>query len=122
MTFPASARLAWHSPAVSSGGSPREAVEGLRGSLKPRILYATPEMADFVKTGGLGEVAASLPRALRQHYDVRILIPGYRQVVERHPEIAVVAHLPGDAEMPPCDLGLIETGDGLPVYVILNSA
>ena len=62
MTFPASARLAWHSPAVSSGGSPRETVEGLRGSLKPRILYATPEMADFVKTGGLGEVAASLPR------------------------------------------------------------
>ncbi|KMO12770.1 glycogen synthase GlgA [Methylobacterium indicum] len=121
MTFPASARSAWHSPAVSSGGSPREAVERLRGSLKPRILYATPEMADFVKTGGLGEVAASLPRALRQHYDVRILIPGYRQVVERHPEIPVVAHLPGNAEMPPCDLGLIETGDGLPVYVILNS-
>ncbi|MGX7703587.1 glycogen synthase GlgA [Methylobacterium sp. Gmos1] len=120
MTFPASARSASQAPVLPSGGSPREAVEALRGSLKPRILYATPEMADFVKTGGLGEVAASLPRALRQHYDVRILIPGYRQVVERHPELTVVAHLAGSAEMPPCDLGLIETGDGLPVYVILN--
>lgn len=29
-------------------------------SLLPRILYATPEMADFVKTGGLGEVASTL--------------------------------------------------------------
>ncbi len=121
MTFPASARSASQAPALPSGGSPRGTVEALRGSLKPRILYATPEMADFVKTGGLGEVAASLPRALRQHYDVRILIPGYRQVVDRHPDMIVVAHLAGNAEMPPCDLGLIETGDGLPVYVILNS-
>jgi len=32
-------------------------------SLRRRILYATPEMADFVKTGGLGEVSAALPRA-----------------------------------------------------------
>ncbi len=79
-------------------------------------------MADFVKTGGLGEVAASLPRApapalRRAHPD-----PGLPPGRGAPSEIAVVAHLPGDAEMPPCDLGLIETGDGLPVYVILNSA
>ena len=49
-------------------------------SLRRRILYATPEMADFVKTGGLGEVSAALPRALVPHYDIRVLIPGYRQV------------------------------------------
>lgn len=42
------------------------------------ILFATSEIADYVKAGGLGEVSAALPRALRNHYDVRILIPGYR--------------------------------------------
>ncbi|NEU11742.1 glycogen synthase GlgA [Methylobacterium sp. BTF04] len=92
-----------------------------RSQLQPRILFATPEMSDFVKTGGLGEVAGSLPRALRRHYDVRVLIPGYRQVVDRFDHIPVVAHLPGHAGIPPCDLGLIETGDGLQVYIILNA-
>ncbi|MCK2055435.1 glycogen synthase GlgA [Methylobacterium sp. 37f] len=92
-----------------------------RHHLQPRILFATPEMADFVKTGGLGEVAGSLPRALRKHYDVRVLIPGYRQVVDQFEHIPVVAHLPGHAGVPPCELGLVETGDGLQVYVILNA-
>src|SRR4051794_22830757 len=41
----------------------RSSLPDLRTSLQPRILYATPEMADFVKTGGLGEVAGALPRA-----------------------------------------------------------
>jgi starch synthase len=89
--------------------------------IQPRILFATPEMADFVKTGGLGEVAGSLPRALRKHYDVRVLIPGYRQVVEQFNHIPVVAQLPGQAGLPPCELGLVETSDGLQVYVILNA-
>jgi starch synthase len=92
-----------------------------RHTLQPRVLFATPEMADFVKTGGLGEVAASLPRALRRHYDVRILIPGYRQVVEQFDHIQVVAQLAGKAGVPPCELGLVELSDGLQVYVILNA-
>nr|WP_283207226.1 glycogen synthase GlgA [Methylobacterium aerolatum] len=87
--------------------------------LRRRILYATPEMADFVKTGGLGEVSAALPRALRAHYDVRVLIPGYPQVRSAFPDIPVVARLEGHAGLPACDLGLAETADGLRVYVIL---
>ncbi|KQO61952.1 glycogen synthase [Methylobacterium sp. Leaf87] len=87
---------------------------------QPRILFATPEMADFVKTGGLGEVAASLPRALRRHYDIRVLIPGYRQVVDRFDHIPVVAQLPGHAGVPPCELGLVESADNLQIYVVLS--
>ncbi|MCJ2056629.1 glycogen synthase GlgA [Methylobacterium sp. J-048] len=88
-------------------------------SLRRRILYATPEMADFVKTGGLGEVSATLPRALVPHYDIRVLIPGYRQVRAAFPDIPVVARLEGLAGVPPCDLGLVEAADGLRIYVLL---
>ena len=105
----------------SRWGSPARALPELRTALQSRILYATPEMADFVKTGGLGEVAGALPRALRRHYDVRVLIPGYRQVIDAYPSIPVVARLEGFAGVPPCDLGLIETGDGLRVYVLLSA-
>lgn len=101
--------------------APAQGDGSVRYGHRSRVLYATPEMADFVKTGGLGEVSGSLPRALRRHYDVRVLVPGYRQVVERFDHIPVVAHLGGLAGVPPCDLGLVETGDGLSIYIVLDA-
>ncbi|MFC6742308.1 glycogen synthase GlgA [Methylobacterium tardum] len=101
------------------GGVP-VSVPARPASLRRRILYATPEMADFVKTGGLGEVSAALPRALVPHYDIRVLIPGYRQVRAAFPEIPVIARLEGFAGVPACDLGLAETVDGLRIYVLLS--
>jgi starch synthase len=87
-----------------------------------RILYVTPEIADFVKAGGLGDVSAALPRALRRHADVRVLIPAYRQVLERNQSIPVVARLPAAAGLPACDLGRIVAPDGLVLYVLLSHA
>ncbi|HEX2555974.1 MAG TPA: glycogen synthase GlgA [Microvirga sp.] len=83
------------------------------------ILFVTSEMSDFVKAGGLGEVSAALPRALRGLYDVRVLIPGYRQVLQATGPIPVVARLPGAFGIPPCDLGRVVTKDGLQIYVLL---
>ena len=34
-----------------------------------KVLFATSEFADFAKAGGLGEVSAGLPRALRRRGD-----------------------------------------------------
>jgi starch synthase len=47
-----------------------------------RVLYATPECAPWVKTGGLGDVSAALPAALEAlGLDVRVLLPAYRPVL-----------------------------------------
>ncbi|HEX2724693.1 MAG TPA: glycogen synthase GlgA [Beijerinckiaceae bacterium] len=84
-----------------------------------RILYVTPEIADYVKAGGLGEVSAALPRTLRQEYDARVLIPGYRQVLENQDQMTVVARLPGTRGMPACEIGQMNAPDGLVIYVVL---
>ena len=47
-----------------------------------RVLFVTPECAPLAQAGGLGDVSAALPAALRaQGLDVRVLLPGYRQVL-----------------------------------------
>ena len=86
---------------------------------RERILYVTSEIADYVKAGGLGEVSAALPRTLRRDYDVRVLIPGYRQILEGRDPIRRVGRLEGLAGIPACDLGRIDRPDGLVLYVLL---
>ena len=48
-----------------------------------KVLFVTTEMDDFVRVGGLAAVSAALPRALRARADVRVLLPGYRDVLEQ---------------------------------------
>ena len=46
-----------------------------------KILFIASEVDPFAKTGGLADVAAALPKALRSlGHDVRIVLPLYRQV------------------------------------------
>jgi len=49
-----------------------------------RILYLTSELYPLVKTGGLADVAGSLPEALKKlGQDIRILLPAYPEVLRR---------------------------------------
>ena len=86
-----------------------------------RVLFVTSEFADFAKAGGLADVSASLPRALRDEgVDVRVLIPGYQKVIDNIGSIAVVASLPRRGDIEPCLVGEAQTQDGLTIYVVLS--
>ena len=84
-----------------------------------RVLFVTTEMDDFVRVGGLAAVSAALPRALRTWSDVRIMLPGYHDVVEQLTHIEIVGECAALAEMPACSIGRAATRDGLPVYVLI---
>ena len=59
-----------------------------------RILYVSSEVFPLIKTGGLGDVAGSLPRALyKNQQDVRILLPAYRDVLSKIKPAKPVAQL-----------------------------
>jgi len=89
---------------------------------KKKVLFMTSEMADLVKVGGLGDVSASLPRALACYHDIRLLIPGYRQVMESGHPVKVVGTVYSHSALPHCKLGRIDLPDGLIVYVIICPA
>jgi starch synthase len=89
-----------------------------------KVLFTTSEAYPLIKTGGLADVSGSLPTALRKlKADVRILIPGYPQVLSKvknltpltalHfiPQVGTVNLLQG--EMPDSDT---------PVYIIKHPA
>lgn len=47
---------------------------------KPSLLFAASEVYPFAKSGGLADVAHSLPRAMKKEYDVDVIMPLYKFV------------------------------------------
>lgn len=85
------------------------------------VLFATSEFAGLAKAGGLGDVSAGLPRALRRRgIDVRVLMPAYSDVLASAGDITIVAHLPGHAGIGPCAIGEVRTADGMILYLVLE--
>ncbi len=92
-----------------------------------KILYLSAEVAPFAKTGGLGDVGGSLPKALHAlGHDVRVVMPAYRSIETDHyaGRGGLSAH-PGGLLVPVRDTalpaGLFEgrlPGSDVPVYFI----
>ena len=52
-----------------------------------KILFVASEAAPFIKTGGLADVAHSLPKALKKAgIDVRVIIPKYGKISDEFKE------------------------------------
>ncbi|HKL12956.1 MAG TPA: glycogen synthase GlgA [Halanaerobiales bacterium] len=51
---------------------------------KLKILFVSPEVSPFIKTGGLADVAGALPRELKKRgHDVRVVLPEYKKIPDR---------------------------------------
>ncbi len=56
------------------------------------VLFVTSEVYPLIKTGGLADVSASLPRALlQQNQDVRILVPAYQSLLAKLDKVREIA-------------------------------
>jgi len=89
-----------------------------------QVLFVTSEVAPIIKTGGLADVSAALPAALHQMgVDIRVLLPGYPQVLKALPQLRLVADLGGDPLVgqpyfPPSRLLFGTLPSGVPLYVL----
>ncbi|MCI0855805.1 MAG: glycogen synthase [Chloroflexi bacterium] len=76
-----------------------------------KILFVIAEMAPLIKIGGLADVGAALPRALREiGLDVRVAMPLYGSIDRSH--VVAKAELPGSRALWETDVR------GVPVYLL----
>ncbi|MBX3272230.1 MAG: glycogen synthase GlgA [Sandaracinaceae bacterium] len=88
-----------------------------------RILFVSSEVAPFAKTGGLGDVGAALPRALRAAgHDVRVVLPFYARVAEGGHEVrptwGALEHQLGPHRLSFTTLEGTLPGTDVPVYFV----
>lgn len=85
-----------------------------------RLLFAASEAYPLIKTGGLADVAGSLPEVLRQQgMDVRLLLPGYKPVLDTLESAALMAEF----EVAGTAVGLVSTrlpGTELEVWLLVH--
>ena len=62
------------------------------------VIFVTPEMAPYVKTGGLADISSALPKALvKLGHRVTVFLPRYASIRFPPGEFAGSVHVPVDA-------------------------
>ena len=95
----------------------------MSSSRKLHVLFITSEVYPLCKTGGLGDVSAALPMALRElNIDVKLLLPGYPQVLAGVKYKSKVAEFNELQQFPSSTLLLarlsLSKSENIPVFVI----
>ena len=88
-----------------------------------KILFATSEAVPFIKTGGLADVAGSLPKYFdKEKYDVRVMLPKYMCMKEEWKEkLEYVTHFYMDLSWRQQYVGILKLEyDGITFYFIDN--
>jgi starch synthase len=85
-----------------------------------RVLFVAPELAPWMKSGGLGEVAAALPAALRAiGVDARVLVPAYPPLRDAFNGARTATDLLDfGAGFAPVRLLAAQTDAGVPLFLI----
>ncbi len=87
------------------------------------VLFATSECAPFVKTGGLGDVAGSLPQALREkNVDARVIMPLYNCIPQRFKdEMKYIDHIYIDVSWRKQYCGIFELNYNNCIYYFIDN-
>ncbi|WHH57431.1 glycogen synthase GlgA [Petroclostridium sp. X23] len=90
---------------------------------KLKVLFASSEVVPFAKTGGLADVAGSLPKALKNlDVDIRVVMPKYKDIPQQYvDQMEYIGYIYVDIGWRHQYCGLLKTEyDGVTIYFIDN--
>lgn len=88
-----------------------------------KVLFVASEVVPFVKTGGLADVAGSLPKYFdKEKYDVRVVLPKYMMIPDRYKDqMEYQTHFYMDLAWRSQYVGVVKlVSDGVTFYFIDN--
>ncbi|HOG48804.1 MAG TPA: glycogen/starch synthase, partial [Anaerolineae bacterium] len=90
-----------------------------------KVLFLSAEVVPFAKTGGLADVAGSLPKAIRAlGHDVRVCMPRYGRIDRAKfglTEVVPAFDVPMDHHTEPASIWQGTIGRDVPVYLVDNA-